>query len=85
MTVAAFNKQFPNLGLPTVLQTTKVGAAKEIIVGQPAFFKEESAMLKQEPIADLKTYMRWHLVSSLTSALPKEYVRLQLPCACAYR
>ena len=73
MTVAAFNKQFPNLGLSTALPAMKLGAAKEVIVGQPAFFKEESAMLKQEPLADLKTYMRWHMVSSLTSALPKAY------------
>ena len=73
MTVAAANQQFPNLGLPTALQTMKLGAAKEVIVGQPAFFKEESAMLKQEPLADLKTYLRWHMVSSVTSALPKAY------------
>ncbi|UOG76144.1 M13 family metallopeptidase [Hymenobacter tibetensis] len=73
MTVAAFNKQFPNLGLATALPAMKLGAAKEIIVGQPAFFKEENAMLKQVPLADLKTYIRWHTVSSLTSALPKAY------------
>ncbi|MDF7810334.1 M13 family metallopeptidase [Hymenobacter sp. YC55] len=73
MTVAAFNKQFPNLNLPAALPAMKLGAAKEVIVGQPAFFKEESTMLKQEPLADLKTYMRWHMVSSLTSALPKAY------------
>ncbi|MBC8085144.1 MAG: M13 family peptidase, partial [Hymenobacter sp.] len=73
LTVAAANQQFPNLGLPAALQAMKLGAAKDIIVGQPAFFKEESAMLKQEPLADLKIYMRWHMVSSLTAALPKAY------------
>jgi putative endopeptidase len=73
MTVAEANKQFPNLGLPTTLQTLQVGSAKEIIVGQPAFFKEASTMLKQEPLGDLKTYLRWHMTSSLTSALPKAF------------
>ena len=73
MTLAELNKQFPNLALPTALKEMKLSAAKEVIVGQPAFFKEESAMLKSEPLADLKTYLRWHKVTSLTSALPKAY------------
>ncbi|QNH61351.1 M13 family metallopeptidase [Hymenobacter sediminicola] len=73
MTLAELNKQYPNLALPTALKEMKLGAAKEVIVGQPAFFKEESAMLKSEPLADLKTYLRWHKVTSLTSALPKAY------------
>ncbi|AII51011.1 M13 family metallopeptidase [Hymenobacter sp. APR13] len=73
MTVAAASQQFPNLNLPVVLQQMGLGAAKEVIVGQPAFFKEVSTMMKAEPLADLKTYMRWHLVTSVSSALPKAY------------
>ena len=73
MTVAAFHQQFPNLGLPTILAQNKLGAAKEVVVGQPAFFQELNAVLKTEPLADLKTYMHWQLVSSVTGALPKAY------------
>ncbi|WP_045689936.1 M13 family metallopeptidase, partial [Hymenobacter sp. AT01-02] len=73
MTVAEANKQFPNLGLTAMLPAMKLGAAKTVIVGQPEFFKEESTMLKQEPVGDLKTYLRWHMASSLTSALPKAF------------
>ncbi|RSK42554.1 M13 family peptidase [Hymenobacter perfusus] len=73
MTVAEAAKQFPNLNLPGTLAQMKLGAAKTVIVGQPAFFKEVSTMMKQEPLGDLKTYMRWHLVTSLTPALPKAY------------
>ncbi|AHJ96537.1 M13 family metallopeptidase [Hymenobacter swuensis] len=73
MTVADAAKQFPNLNLPGTLAQMKLGAAKTVIVGQPAFFKEVSTMMKQEPLGDLKTYMRWHLVTSLTPALPKAY------------
>ncbi|SHL46827.1 M13 family metallopeptidase [Hymenobacter psychrotolerans] len=72
MTLAELNKQYPNLALPTALKEMKL-PAKEVIVGQPAFFKEENAMLKSEPLADLKTYLRWHKVTSLTAALPKSY------------
>ncbi|QJX46664.1 M13 family metallopeptidase [Hymenobacter taeanensis] len=73
MTLAEANKQFPNLGLPTMLAQNGLGAAKEVIVGQPEFFTELSSLLKQEPLADIKTYMAWQLVSSVPSALPKAY------------
>ncbi|SNC76681.1 putative endopeptidase [Hymenobacter gelipurpurascens] len=73
MTVAEANAQFPNINLPGMLAQNGLGTAKEVIIGQPAFFKEVSTMLKQEPLADVKTYMTWQLVSSVPSALPKAY------------
>ncbi|GAA4018053.1 M13 family metallopeptidase [Hymenobacter fastidiosus] len=74
MTVAALQKQYPNLGLPVILAQNKLSAAKSVIVGQPAFLKEANTMLKAEPLNDWKTYLRWHLVSSVAGALPKAYV-----------
>ncbi|UYZ62332.1 M13 family metallopeptidase [Hymenobacter weizhouensis] len=74
MTVAEATQQFPNLGLPTLLPALGLGSAKEVIVGQPEFLKEASAALQQEPLADWKTYLRAHLVNSVSSALPKAYV-----------
>jgi putative endopeptidase len=73
MTVAQANAAYPNLALPMMLKAEGLGSAKEVIVGQPAFMKEVSVMLKDEPLADQKQYLRWHLVSSVTSALPKAY------------
>ncbi|MBF9222012.1 M13 family metallopeptidase [Hymenobacter ruricola] len=73
MTVAQADAAYPSLALPLTLKENGLGAAKEVIVGQPDFMKEVSAMLKEEPIADQKQYLRWHLVSSVTSALPKAY------------
>ncbi|SNR50991.1 M13 family metallopeptidase [Hymenobacter mucosus] len=74
MTVAEANAQFPNIGLTAMLPQVGLGSVKEVIVGQPEFMKEASAALKQEPIGDWKTYMRFHLVNSVASALPKAYV-----------
>jgi len=68
-----FDTQYPNVGLPTILAQNGLGTAKEVIVGQPAFFQELNALLKTEPIADLKTYLAWQLVSSVAPALPKAY------------
>ncbi|GAB3294492.1 M13 family metallopeptidase [Hymenobacter humi] len=73
MTVAQANAAFPNLNLPLTLKENGLGAAKEIIVGQPEFLKEASAMIKEEPIADQKQYLRFHLVNSVTGALPKAF------------
>ncbi len=72
MSVAEFSKDYPNLNLPLMLKMQGL-AAKEVIVGQPDFFKEVSTMLAAEPIADQKVYLKWQLTSSLTAALPKAF------------
>jgi putative endopeptidase len=74
MTVAEANKQFPNLNVPVLLQQMGLGAAKEVIVGQPDFLKEASTALKSEPLTDWKTYLRWHVASTAVPALPKAFV-----------
>ncbi|GAB3744565.1 M13 family metallopeptidase [Hymenobacter agri] len=73
MTVAQADAAYPNLALPMMLKAEGLGAAKEVIVGQPDYLKEVSAAMQQEPIADQKQYLRWHLVSSVTPALPKAF------------
>ncbi|QKG54683.1 M13 family metallopeptidase [Hymenobacter sp. BRD67] len=72
MTVAQATKEFPNIDLPLMLKESHL-AAKEVIVAQPEFLKEVSTMLAAEPIADQREYLRFHLVSSVASALPKAF------------
>ncbi|GAB2944364.1 M13 family metallopeptidase [Hymenobacter coalescens] len=74
MTVAAAAKRYPNLELPRLLGELQLGAAQELIVGQPAFFDELNKVMQAEPVADQKTYLRWHLVRSVSGALPAAYV-----------
>ncbi|RTQ48555.1 M13 family peptidase [Hymenobacter gummosus] len=74
MTVAAAAKRYPALDLPRLLAAMQLGAAQELVVGQPAFFDELNKLVKAEPLADQKTYLRWHLVRSVSGALPKAYV-----------
>ena len=73
MTVAEASAAYPNLAVPMMLKESGLGAAKEVIVGQPDFLKEVSVMFKGEPIADQKQYLRFHLVSSVSPALPKAF------------
>ncbi|WP_210517869.1 M13 family metallopeptidase [Hymenobacter terricola] len=73
LTVAQATADYPNLNVPLLLRDSGLADAKDIIVGQPEFLKEVSAMFKEEPLADQKQYLRWHLVAAVTSALPKAY------------
>ncbi|HSI91829.1 MAG TPA: M13 family metallopeptidase, partial [Adhaeribacter sp.] len=75
MTVAEFNKMMTNLNVPELLNQMQLGKAQEVIIGQPEFFKELNAMLKTVPVADWKPYLRLRLVSSLSSALPQQFVQ----------
>ncbi|MDO7854273.1 M13 family metallopeptidase [Hymenobacter convexus] len=74
MTVAQVAADYPNLDIPLRLKESGLSGAKDIIVGQPEYLKEANAMIKEEPIADQKQYLRWHLVEGVSSALPKAYV-----------
>jgi putative endopeptidase len=47
---------------------------KEANVGQPDFFKALDAQLTRTPVADWKTYYRWHLVNASASGLPEKFV-----------
>ncbi|GAB3842619.1 M13 family metallopeptidase [Hymenobacter jeollabukensis] len=74
MTVAEATKKYPHLELPRLLGALQLGAAKDVVVGQPAFLAEADKLVQTEPLADQKTYLRWHLVRTATSGLPQAYV-----------
>lgn len=46
----------------------------DVIVTAPAFFKEMSAMMKDVPLADWKTYLRWQLLSAYAPYLSSVFV-----------
>ncbi|WP_237587024.1 M13 family metallopeptidase [Pontibacter russatus] len=75
MTVQEFAKQNPNLKVSQLLTGMGAQAAKEIIVGQPAFFKELNTMLQRVPLQDWKTYTQWHLVRTMAPYLSEEFVQ----------
>ncbi len=55
---------------------TELGFAKvtAINVAVPDFFSALGKLLKKTPIADLRTYLRWHVVHGAAGALPKAFV-----------
>jgi endothelin-converting enzyme/putative endopeptidase len=51
------------------------GGPDRINVTEPAFFKALNARLKAMPVADVQTYLRWQLASSLAPALDNAFVQ----------
>ncbi|HTQ62299.1 MAG TPA: M13 family metallopeptidase [Candidatus Solibacter sp.] len=47
---------------------------REVNVGQPDFFKALSRQLTSTPLADWKTYYRWHLLNASAAELPEKFV-----------
>lgn len=45
-----------------------------IIVGQPGFYKEMSALINEMPIDTWKTYLRWHLIHDAAPYLSDNFV-----------
>ena len=71
--VAQATKDYPNLALPLRLKEAGLSSAQDVIIGQPEFLAAANNLLASTPIADQQQYLRWNLVSDVTSALPKAY------------
>lgn len=61
----SWNEYLTDIGYPNVATVN---------VGQPDFFKGLDAMLPIVPIANWKTYLRWHLISAAAPALSSKFV-----------
>ena len=61
----AWNDFFRAIGSPAV---------SEVNVAQPDFFKGLAAELTSVPLADWKTYLRWHLIHTAAPFLSKKFV-----------
>jgi len=74
-TIQEFSRQNPNLKVSQMLTGMGAQAAKEIIVGQPSFFKELNSLLKSVPLQDWKTYTQWHLAHTAAPYLSSDFVQ----------
>jgi len=65
----------PNFQLGRYLKGVGAPPFEELNVGNPEFFKQVNASLKSVPLADWKTYLRWHLVRTTAPALSAPFVK----------
>ncbi|MBK7292523.1 MAG: hypothetical protein IPI84_01680 [Holophagaceae bacterium] len=73
LTPAQFASAAPGLPASLYLKTLGVAEPDCFIVRQPAFFAELARLMQTVPLAQWRTYLRWHLLHSVASALPRAF------------
>ena len=74
MTLAQLEALAPAFDWSAYLKVRGVPKVESIIVGQPDFFRTVGSMLKDVPLEDWKTYLRWQLVSEASPWLSSPFV-----------
>lgn len=70
--LADLDKKYPNINFTNYLKVLGLPAAKEVIIGQPDFFKQVDAMIKTTSLDDWKQYIRWNIINSYADQLSDE-------------
>ncbi len=74
MKLADLQAMTPNFNWESYFKAISHPELKEINVGQPDFFKALDAQLTATPLANWKTYYRWHVLNSAAPELPEKFV-----------
>ncbi len=74
MDTAALDKLAPNVSWSRYFASIGLNNPGDINVGQPELLKEVSAMIKDVPLADWQTYLRWAVVNSAAPYLSSAFV-----------
>ncbi|MBI2677171.1 MAG: M13 family metallopeptidase [Candidatus Koribacter versatilis] len=74
MKVADLAQLAPNIDWQRYYKDLKYPAISIMNVATPDYFKQISAQLTSDPIADWKTYLRFHVVDSSSPFLPARFV-----------
>ncbi len=73
MSVAMFREYAPHLDWRALLDAHGLAAAESLICGQPEFFVALDALLQATPVAELKDYLRVHLLHEYAAFLGREF------------
>ena len=75
--VATYNKfpvaQAPGLDWNRYLGSAEVGDTGGVVIGQPSFFTDLGAAIREVPLDDWKTYLRFTLVDHYAAHLSREF------------
>ena len=64
MQIAELVSSDPNIPWKLYLTDREIASLPYAIVGQPEFFTAVNKLLKERPLEDWKTYLRWHVLHS---------------------
>jgi putative endopeptidase len=71
---AALKALTPNLSWEAYFKTVGFPGIEEVNVSQPDFFKRANDMLASVPMADWRTYLRWHFIHRAAPNLSEKFV-----------
>lgn len=74
LALAQLGEVTPHFSWPGYFEAVGTSPLSAADIGQPDFFKAVDAALVSVPLADWKTYLRWHLIHSVAAALPQPFV-----------
>jgi predicted metalloendopeptidase len=69
-----FQKLSPRVAWEIFFETLEIKNIKMFNVAVPQFFSGLSQLVEQTSLEDMKTYMKWHVLSSMAPSLGKKYV-----------
>ncbi len=73
--LAELEQMVPSFDWAAYYRTLKAPQFEIVNAAPPAFFKELEARLKDEPIANLRNYLRFHLANGYAAYLSSEFVQ----------
>jgi putative endopeptidase len=74
MALAELRALTPDFSWEAYFRDVGLPGLDSLNVAEPDFFKHMNAQLNETPLADWKTYLRWHLIHSAASALSSKFV-----------
>jgi len=74
MSLTQLDALAPHIAWKDYFSEAGVAGLKDVDVGQIEFFKQVDDSIASVPLADWKIYLRWHLIHSVATALPKRFV-----------
>ena len=74
MALAEFEESMPNFDWTSYLDVLHTPRVTVVDVRQPAFFAALDGMLRNVPLEDWKTYLRWHAADAAAGALGSAFV-----------
>lgn len=83
MPLAALQKLTPDFNWASYYRQLSLPSS-ELNVGEPKFLEEFNHLLTRAPLADWKTYLKWHLLNSAAPSLSDEFVQADFAFYGAY-
>jgi putative endopeptidase len=75
LSTAQLKELTPEWSWETFFAAVNLPGLSETNIGQPDFFKEMNRQLTATPLADWKTYLRWHVIHAAAPALSDNFVQ----------